>query len=299
MKKYVGIIFVLIAGLLWGTMGVFVKFFTARNFTSIDTALVRVGIAAILLLSFNLIKNPKLLKIKLKHIWCFIGSGCLSLLFFSLCYFETIVQSSMSVAAVLLYIAPVFVMLMSRVVFKTRITLVKVVAIVLSVLGCALVSGIVGYSESISMTALLLGLGSAFGYSLYSIFSKFALQFGYPSITVTTYTFVFAALGLLFFADVDFVIANTFTGVSTGIMTILAGLVSGALPYIFYTKGLEKTEPGKASVVASVEPVFATVISVVFYDEHLSVLQSVGIALVIISIVLIEMGLPKFLRKSR
>jgi drug/metabolite transporter (DMT)-like permease len=287
--KYIGIIFVLISGFLWGTMGVFVKYFTARGFSVVDTACVRVGVSAVLLIAYLFVKDKNLLKIKLRDLWCFLGSGLCSLLFFSLCYFEAIMRSSISIAAVLLYIAPVFVMLMSRIFFKDKITPVKLLAVVFSVSGCALVAGIVGNAVRISADAFILGICSAIGYSLYSIFSKFALMRGYNSMTVTAYTFLFAAIGLSFFADVPFVLTHAFNTASISVVSLLIGLISAALPYLFYTKGLERVEAGKASVIASVEPVCATFISVVFYDERLTFLQVLGISAVLFSIVLLEM----------
>ncbi len=288
-SKYIGIIYVLIAGLLWGAMGVYVKYFTSLGLSSVDTALVRIGSAAILMLLYIFVKDKSLLKIKLRDLWCFFGSGVCSLLFFSLCYFEAIVQSSMSVAAVLLYLAPIFVMLMSRVFFKTKITARKVIAIFFSVGGCALVAGLVGGVGVVSLYALLLGIGSGFGYALYSIFSKFALLRGYNSLTITLYTFVFAFAGLLFFSDIPLVAKTVFQNLPNAVLGVLIGLLSAVLPYVFYTKGLESVEAGKASIIASVEPVCATVISVVFYHEKLTFLQVIGIISVIFSIVLLEL----------
>ncbi len=292
MKKNIGIIYVILSGLLWGAMGVYVKYFTSVGLSATDTALVRIGSAALIMTLYLLIRDKALFKIKLRDLWCFLGSGFCSLMFFSLCYFETILHSSMSVAAVLLYTSPVFVMLLSRFLFKDAITYKKLVAIVLCVAGCALVAGLVGSTTAISTKAFLYGIGSGVGYALYSIFSKFALKRGYNSLTITFYTFVFAFMGLLFFADVPLVTTTVFKTVPNAATGVLIGLASAVLPYVFYTKGLESVEAGKASVIASVEPVCATLISVIFYGEKLSLLQVLGIAFVILSIVILELG-PK------
>ena len=286
--KYRGIAFVLLAGLLWGAMGVYVKFFTAEGLSATDTALVRIGSASILMGIYILFKDKSLFKIKLRHLWCFFGSGVCSLMFFSLCYFETILRSSMSVAAVLLYLAPIFVMLMSRLFFKAPITPCKILAIIFSVVGCALVAGIAGSGSTITVTAFLYGLGSAVGYALYSIFSKFALIRGYSSYTITFYTFLFAFAGLLLFADVPLVGRVLIENGENVVMGVLIGLLSAVLPYVFYTKGLETTEAGKASILASVEPVCATLISIIAYRERPTFLQVVGIVFVLFSIVLLE-----------
>lgn len=287
--KYKGTVFVLLAGLFWGTMGVFVNLWSAKGLGSVEIALIRTGSAALVMLLYLFLKDKSLLKIKPAHLWCFFGSGVCSLVFFSLCYFEAIKLSSMSVAAVLLYLAPVFVMLMSALLFKDKITLLKILAIFFSVGGCAFVSGIAGGVLNVSLIAVLYGVGSGFGYALYSIFSKYALKYGYSSLTITAYTFLFAFLALVFIADLGKVGSVAFLNAQNTALSLLTGVVSAVIPYVLYTKGLEYIQAGKASVIASVEPVCATVLSVLIYEEKLGAVQVVGIFLVIFSIVLLEL----------
>ena len=283
-KDTLGIIYVLIAGILWGTMGVFVNYFDGIGLGSIDIAGVRVFFASVLVVLFLLLKNPALLKFRLKDIWCFIGSGLVSLMIFTVCYFKTIVLSTMSVAAVLLYTSPVFVIILSFVIFKEKITGIKAISCIVCVAGCAFVSGVVGSDTSISLVAFLLGISSGFAYALYSIFSRFALQKGYPSITITAYTFIFATLGLMFFADIDVIANSVLTKPSNCVIMLLSGLITAVLPYLFYTMGLERIESGKAAVVAAVEPVVAVILGGVIFHDKLSLLQYFGIILVILSI---------------
>jgi len=146
----------------------------------------------------------------------------------------------------------------------------------------------VGSDTKISILALLLGVSSGFAYALYSIFSRFALEKGYKSITITTYTFIFACLGLTPFIDINAVTGgiSSLTGV---IIMILSGLVTAVLPYLFYTQGLERIEGSKASVVAAIEPVVATILGGIIFKDNLSFVQYSGIVIVIFSIVLLNM----------
>ena len=96
---------------------------------------------------------------------------------FNWCYFNAISLSALSVAAVLLYTSPVFVMLLSALCFQEPITPRKIGALLLTFCGCVLVAGLFPAGVgSISAAAVLFGLGSGFGYALYSIFSKLALK---------------------------------------------------------------------------------------------------------------------------
>ncbi len=285
-KEKLGIIFVLIAGILWGTMGVFVNFFSGAGLSSVDISGIRLIFASLIMGLYLLFKNKNLFKIKLKDLWCFLGSGLISLMIFTVCYFRTIVLSSMSVAAVLLYTSPVFVILLSFLIFKEAITPIKAISCIVCVAGSAFVSGIIGSSESIPFTAFFLGISSGLAYALYSIFSRFALQKEYSSMTITFYTFFFASLGLLPFVSLP----RLYIAVSESPLLILimaeSGLITAVLPYVFYTMGLERIESGKAAVVAAIEPVVATIIGGAFFKDNLSLSQYFGIALVILSIIL-------------
>lgn len=98
-------------------------------------------------------------------------------------------QTSLAVAALLLYTAPVFVMLMSLLCFGEAFTRTKALALLLTFSGCACVTGVFGSSLTLTLSGLLYGLGSGFGYALYSIFGKYAVR-KYSSLTITAYTFI-------------------------------------------------------------------------------------------------------------
>lgn len=292
-KEKLGILFVLIAGTLWGTMGVFVNFFDSEGLTSVDIAGIRLVFSALIMAVYLLIKNPKLFIIKMSDVWCFMGSGLVSLMIFTVCYFKTIVLSSMSVAAVLLYTSPVFVILFSFFLFKEKITRIKALSCIICVAGCAFVTGIIGSDTRIPLIAFLLGISSGIAYALYSIFSRFALQKGYSSLTITTYTFIFATIGLIPFTDFPTIGKIMLQKPELGVIMALTGLITAVLPYIFYTSGLERLESGKAAVIAAIEPVVATIIGGIFFKDNLSILQYFGIVLVIFSIVLTNIKINK------
>ena len=113
-----GALFIIIAGSLWGAMGIFVRGLASCGLSSLEICFVRMSVSIILLAAYFLAFNRDALRIKLKDIWCFVGTGVFSLTFFGYCYFTTIQMTSMSVAAVLLYTSPIFVLLMSALLFK-------------------------------------------------------------------------------------------------------------------------------------------------------------------------------------
>lgn len=294
MKKKLAVLSVLLAGTLWGCIGFFVRRYEAAGLDSMQTAALRITLAAIIFAMFVLIYKPKLYKIKLKDIWCFLGTGIVSVGVFTFCYFKSIELSSLSVAAVLLYTAPAFVMLFSLIFFKEKMTVMKGVSLIFAVLGCAMTTGVIGGDINVTLAGLLFGLGSGVCYALYSIFSRFALDRGYQPFTITLYTFFFAAVFSLVMCDVRPVIGVMTESVESAGFAVLFALVSCVLPYVFYTLGLKHISSSTASIIATVEPVVATVIGAWYFGEAIGVpFGYIGVALVFLSVVLINARIPK------
>jgi len=280
---------VVAAGALWGCIGLFLKLLTAGGCTSVQSVLIRCLTAMVFFLLWILRKDRKALKIHLKDSWYFIGTGIFSLLFFNWCYFNAIQRSSMAVAAVLLYTAPIFVMLMSAVLFHETITGKKCIALVCTVGGCILVTGVFSGGEGMSRTdpwTILYGLGAGIGYALYSVFGTFALRKYSPS-TVTFYTLLFATLGALPLAGVQWIpaVAADWRVVVGGLGI---GIVSCLIPYLLYTEGLRQIPAGKASILATVEPVVASLIGVFLFREEMTGLRFLGILAILGGVLLVN-----------
>jgi len=287
MKK-VAPLFVLLAGILWGIIGVFVRRLNATGFLAMDIVAIRAVTTSVMLFLFLLLFDRGKLVVKGKDIWCFVGTGIFSIVFFNFCYFQAITETSLSIAAILLYTAPAFVMVISAFLFQEKITKQKVWSLVLTFLGCVLVTGVVGSGQRVTFRGVLFGLGAGIGYALYSIFSRFALKRGYHSLTISFYTFVFAMLGALPLSKLWKPEMVSMFGIKTVLFCLLFGLISTVLPYFVYTRGLAEMENSRASILASIEPVTATLLGVLFYREHMSLLQVMGVLLVIVAIALGE-----------
>ena len=283
-KHWFAPVCIVLAGLLWGCIGLFVRPLNALGLASMDIVFLRVLVTSVVMAVVLLIYDRTLFKIKIKDIWCFLGTGIASIVFFNFCYFKAIEIESMAAAAVLLYTAPAIVMILSRFLFGEKFTTVKVLSLVLTFVGCVLVTGIAGQSEALSLAGLLAGLGAGFGYALYSIFGKFALKRNYSSMTITFYTFCFATVGSSFLADAKKIPAACGGDLKNYLLCAGFGIVCTVLPYLLYTAGLKHVENGKASIIASIEPVTAAVVGVAVYGETLPVDVVIGILLVIAGI---------------
>lgn len=289
MKKIAPLL-IFAAGVLWGAMGLFVDKLTSLGFTTLQAAALRICSAAVMNVVFLLIKDRRLLKISIKDFGIFAGLGILSILamtcFYFLCIKET---SSYSVAAILLYTAPVMVSVMSAVLFKERFGSPKIFALIAAFAGCVLVSGLGKGDAGFKLVGIVFGLLSGLAYALYSIFGKFALR-KYQPYTVSAYAFVFASAGALVVCDFPGIAAKI-PSLDIGefaLSVFLVGLVSAFLPFLLYTLGLKHMDAGKASVIASVEPLAATVCGLI-KGQPLSVPAVLGIVCILAAVITVSL----------
>lgn len=287
-------LFIVLAGVLWGAMGIFVRRFNSYGVEAMSIVFIRALFTSLTTASVCLIADPSQLRVRLRDLWIFAGMGIMSIVFFNYCYFTAISLMSLSAAAILLYTSPVFVAIMSAIFFKERITARKLLAIALSLMGLSLVTGIIGGGSTVTPMGILFGIGSAVGYALYSIFGRAAIDRGYKPLTSTTWGFMFAALCSLFLADLPAIGSMVSAAPSMIGYSLLFSALISVIPYFLYNLGLSGTENSKAAVIASLEPAAATVIGIVLYKEYPTVLTILGIILVFAALVLcIDFAPPK------
>ncbi len=282
--------YIIIAGILWGFMGLFVRVFTESfGFSSEQVTTIRLFTAGIMFLLLLLIKDKRLLKIKLRDIWVFLALGVCSIYFMTLFYFKSMTSdTSVSVSAILLYTAPIIVMIASCLLFGEKFTKKKLLALCLAFVGCILVC--MGNDVKVTFMGFIYGLLSGFAYASYSIFGKIALKKGYSSYTISAYSFIIAGTVSVILGNPYKIVTHTFSlmpSLHLSLLIIMIGLVSAFLPFLFYTKGLEKTPAGKASIMASVEPLVATVCGL-FLGEDITISIILGMAGILSSIVLLN-----------
>lgn len=281
-------LFVLSASMLWGAMGVVTRYVAAIGFNTRQTAAVRICSAAIVLILIMLITDRRKLKIDWKDLKWFLGTGLGSLFINNIAYAATVQRASLSVAVVLLYTAPFFVMIMSVLFFKEKLTIQKITALFLSFAGCIMVVGISGANVGDDvLVTLAIGLSAGFGYSLYSIFGK-VLVGKYESLTVTTYTFVIAAAGTLLIAEPKEMFGIIAANPGKMPYTVMGSVITLALPYIFYSIGLKHMESSKASIIASFEVVAASMLGLVLYHEKLDAFNIIGIICVVTALIILQ-----------
>lgn len=275
----------LLAGCLFGSGGVFIRTLTDFGMSNPTVLWARVFFATIIMLIFILLYNKSLLKIKLKDLPIFIGTGLSGMMLLNLCFNVSVNILSLSLSTVLLSTAPVFVVILAAIIFKEKITKKKGICMLVVIVGCVFASGLVDAPAGAigSYAGILFGVGSAFFYSLYSIFSRVATDRGYHTYTVIFYSVLLITIVLAPVANQQIIGAFIMEAPAQNIVfLILHSLCVSVIPYICITMALLYMEAGKVSILASGgEPVAAAVFGLIFYTEIPSVLMVVGIVVTI------------------
>lgn len=285
------------AGGLWGMISLFVRGLSALGMQPLQIVFYRNLLAALALGIVLLVRNRKAFHIRLCDIWMFVGTGMVSIALFNFCYFITLAESSVAVASLLLYTSPIFIMIFSTLLFREAMTVNKALALLVAVGGCACITGVFSQAQAVSPFVVLVGLGSGLFYGLYSIFGKFALR-RYGSLTVTFYTFAFAALATAPFAAADcaaFTLAQP-SGLWYGIG--LAVLCTVA-PFLLYTKGLHGVPASQAAILAAVEPMAGCMVGILVFGDPFTIWTALGMALILCAIGVLQLPLRRRIRSGQ
>lgn len=292
----------IISGAMWGSAGIFVRKLTELGMNSYTVVSVRVVLAVLILAVWLGIYDKDLLKIKLKDLWIFVAGGVVGMFGLNICYNFAISELSLSLAAVLLSLSPVFVLFMAAILFKEKITSKKVICMTIAIAGCVLASGVLESASTMrwSVKGIIVGTIGAFFYGLYGIISKTAMERGYHAFTTTFYCLFMVMLVVIPLTNwklvTNVVVANP---VKMSVFLVIHSLCTSVLPYILYTFSIRYIDAGMASILASGEPVAAMIFGVIFFSEIPTVLSVVGIVLVIVALALLSMPDKKRRRSDK
>ncbi|MBE7035700.1 MAG: hypothetical protein E7403_00195 [Ruminococcaceae bacterium] len=285
--KRKSLLYIVIACVFWGSSCIFVNALAPFGFTSVQMVSMRGLVAALGMSAYSVFANRKLFKASLKEIILFACSG-LSMFGTASCYYISMQASSVSMAVMLMYTAPIFVMIYSVLFFKERLTKMKLAALIGMLVGCCFVSGVLGGTK-INTLGIVTGLASGIFYSAYNIFTKIQMRNRSNPISASMYCFIFMSIVALGAADLPSLV--TLTAQNPGVIILLfvgLGVCVCLLPYFLYTLALKDLPAGTASALGILEPMAATVFSVVLYGEKLSFYSVCGIILILGSVLLLS-----------
>jgi len=285
-----GYLFVVIAAMLWSTIGLLVRVLHDEyGLPALTLAFLRAGVAATIALGVLVLARRDPLRVTRRGLGLFVVYGVIGIGAFYWLYANAIIQTSVTMAVVLLYTAPAFVTLIAWRVWGDALDARKLGALALAFGGCALVARAYDPAQlSLKLIGILFGLGAGFTYALFTIFSKMIVE-RYSPWTALTYELFF---GALFLAPLQTRDAFAPLIQHPQAWLYLLGLVFGpTLGAIwFFTAGLRSVPASNASILATIEPVMASVLAFVILGERLEVPQIIGGGMVILGAVSLNLN---------
>lgn len=282
MSEMIGFIYVLLAGVGFGFLGIFARMAYQRGISVGELLTWRFALASLILWLFLLIFRPNLVKLPIKQILISIALGCFGYSVFSTLYFMAIQGISVSLAALLLFTFPIFVNLGAHFILKDKLKSRQVFSLLLATVGIGIL--VWGPLFVHSFQSVAYALLAAVAYAIYVLASG-RYQQGVKPISSSLYVITSAAITLFIFHGPSI---HRLAYFSRDSLLIILGLatVCTVAPLTFFLTGLQKLSSSKASIVVMVEPVVAALAGWFFLNERLSFSQAIGAVLVILALLL-------------
>lgn len=288
--KRIYLIFPILAGFMFGSSGIFVRTLTQNGIDSTTLLFLRFSIAIIPILIAILLTDRKLLKIKLNDIPLFLVCA-MCIVGLNLCYNESMNTVPLSLAAVLLSLAPIYVLIFAYVLFREKITSKKIICMILAIFGCILMTGVFESSlENLSLIGIVSGIGAGLFWAIYLMASKKSIENGNHTYTILLYSIIFISIALIPFTNFNQI--NNFISMNptlTIVFLVIHSTFSFALPYIFSTISLNYIDSGVSSILLSgAEPFAALIFGFMIYGESPTALMFGGFLLTIIAMTMLS-----------
>jgi drug/metabolite transporter, DME family len=279
--QILGVLAVVAAASIWGTLGLFAKILYAQGVSFESLVAVRASVGWVAVVAFVLATGKaKRLRVSGRDLAILAPQGLIGIGLFYLLYFYTVGESTVGTAAILLYSSPAFVVVLARLFLQEALNAAKVLALFLTAGGIFLVAGAYDPTNlEVTPAVLLTGLLSGLTYGLYSIFGRPVTGHLNPSV-ILSYALFFG--GLLLFACAIPTL-DTLAGLPMGsyALLLMLAVVHTTLGFALYTFGLARLGAGRAAILATVEPVVAGVLGTALLGEALTIPKAAGALLVI------------------
>ena len=226
------------------------------------------------------------LKVRKKDIPFLVIFGLFKLLT-DVTFFFAQVNMTMCLATLLQLTAPYFVMVLSLILFKEKITLKKLMAMAVGTTGCVLVTGVLFGDVSARTEGVICAILSGLFISMFFIGNRMAIDRDIRPTTILFYTTLFADLMALPFINAGDVIGAVSTPEGLG-MALALGIIMTLIPYYLMTWSSFHIEPTIVAMISVLEVVFASIVGFIVFNEQLDIPHIIGMGLVIMSIILIN-----------
>ncbi|GAB4541280.1 MAG: DMT family transporter [Anaerolineales bacterium] len=290
MKRLAGILLIALSAASFGTLAIFGRFAYADGMDTFTVLFLRFGFAALLMTLILILRREPLPR--REFFLPLVGMGALGYVGQSFLYLTATRYASAGMVALLLYLYPFFVMLLSVLFTKERVTRPKAAALVLALSGAALTVGPV----SGQALGALMAIAAALIYSVYIMVGAKVMK----GVSATqSSTVIFASAGLVFGALALFNGAHLpASAAGWGAMTGVV-FISTLIPVAAFLAGLGMIGAVNAAMISTLEPVVTVALAAWFFGERLGLAALLGGGLILAAVITLTRSETSFDDKMR
>ncbi len=275
--RWMGVLLIVISAASFGALPIFIRLAYRTGADPTTLLVLRYSIAAVVMVAIMFARKTPLPRGRI--LLGLVLMGAVGYVGQSFAYFTALTMASASLVALLLYLYPAIVTMLSALFFKERLTAAKVGALTLALVGTALTIGPAGSGR---VAGILLAIAAAVIYSVYILVGSRIIP--HASAIAASTTVITAAAAV--YIGIVAVRGPTFPQTFSGWADIFAiALVSTVLPIVTFLAGLERVGPTRASTLSTFEPVMSVMLAILILGETISPLQVLGGALILAAVI--------------
>ncbi|EGG81891.1 hypothetical protein HMPREF9477_01593 [Lachnospiraceae bacterium 2_1_46FAA] len=290
-----GIILAVTTAVMWGIMGIFVRDLSHNQFTNIEISFFRCALAGAAYFIFLLLTKPSALKVNIKGLVICVLYGAVAYSISFVSYSVSVSRIPVGVATVLMFMSPIWVVILGTVMFKEKLQKSKIVTIVICFIGAILVANLIGGGEiKLDAIGILAGIINGIGVALQILLPKFFAK-EYDRDTLLVYGFLGAASVLLFGMDFGSVAEHISNTPMTNLIWDLfgIGILCTMVANAACVKSTQYVEASTTSILSALEVVVGTLVGFFIFHEHLTFLQIAGAVIIVVGAIGSEIYQPK------
>lgn len=278
MKQLTGILLIAISAASFGTLAIFGRFLYAAGMDTFTMLFLRFGIAAILMTIILVVRKEKFPRGKI--LWQLVGMGALGYVGQSFSYLSAIKYASAGLVALLLYLYPMFVFILSVIVLREKVTWIQIVALILALTGTALTVDPNGGQ----LLGILFSISAALIYSVYIIVGTNVMK---HVSAVQSSAVIFASAGGVY-GILTLVNGVHLPTTNTGWINIVGiVLVATVVPVVTFLAGLERIGPTNSAMLSTLEPVVTVLLAAWIFNERLQTVVMLGGGFILVAVILL------------
>lgn len=265
---------IILAMLIWGTMGVFIK---TIPLSSLEIAFYRSIIGAIFIIILSIAQREKWNKEDLKEdLKVLIPSG-IALGTGWVLLFQGYKNTTISIATLSYYIAPVFIVILSIFVLKEKITRKKILCIIVAIIGLLLVldiNNLGNIGDNNHVLGIIYSVLAAVFYAIVVILNKFIKKVS--GFKVTIVQLLVSTIILMPFTIVNSTRSILSLDILSLVLLLFVGIVHTGIAYLLYFSSVKEIEGQSIAILSYMDPIFALLIAGIFLGEKMTIIQLLG-----------------------